>query len=185
LDSDDYWFPEFAERVLDRLSREEKIFATVEGYVEAPDGTRRPVPFYRSRGYAPLFDLNAEAQFEFALEDNFISIFSVVPRDALLQAGGFNTNLRYGEDWDLWLRLLKNGYAARLISEPLRVYRRHPSSATSRHTAERAQNALFILSQYKDAVSPYRWQTARANVRKATARELLHRLGVLPLRVAP
>ncbi len=177
LDADDYWFPEFLERALERFSNEDRIFVVVDGFVEFADGTRRSsVPFYRSRGFECLFQLDASTQFEFALEDNFISGFCVIPREALLQAGGFNTRLRWGEDWDLWLRVLKLGYAARLVSEPSRVYRRHPSNTSGRHTVERARDRLFVLSQYRDIVSPYRWQSARTGLYKASLRAFLDRL---------
>lgn len=184
LDGDDYWFPEFLERVLNVLSAEERIFVVVDGYVEFADGTRKTVPYYRSRGFECLFELDARAQFEFALEDNFISGFCVIPRQALIQAGGFNPRLRWGEDWDLWLRILKLGYAARLVTEPSRVYRTHAASTSSRHTVERARDRLFVLSQYKNAVSPYRWHMARTAAWKATLRNILHRLRLRPIRSA-
>jgi glycosyltransferase involved in cell wall biosynthesis len=177
LDADDIWFPEFLERVFERFAREEHIFVVVDGYVELADGTRRSsVPFYRSRQFECLFELDAATQFEFALEDNFISGFCAIPREALLQAGGFNPRLRWGEDWDLWLRVLKLGYAARLVTEPSRVYRRHTAAASTRHTVERARDRLFVLSQYKDAVSPYRWQSARSGLVKASIRAVLDRI---------
>jgi glycosyltransferase involved in cell wall biosynthesis len=175
LDSDDYWLPQFLERALERLARENRIFVVVDGYVE-DNGKRRELPVYRARPFACLFDLDASVQLEFAVEDNFISIFSVVPRDAVQMAGGFNTNLRYGEDWDLWLRLLKLGYAARLVTEPCRVYRRHEGSTTSGHSAEMARDRIFVLSQYRDYVSPHRWKRAHAIARWLTIRAFLKRL---------
>lgn len=177
LDADDYWFPEYLQRTLEHFAREKHIFVVVDGFVELPNGFRRSsVPFYHSRQFECLFQLDAATQFDFALEDNFISGFCVIPREALLKAGGFNTRLRWGEDWDLWLRVLKLGYAARLVTEPLRVYRRHPSNASNQHTVERARDRLFVLSQYRDSVSPHRWQSARAGFIKASARAFLNRL---------
>lgn len=175
LDADDYWLPQYLERVLDRFSREERIFVVVDGYVETPDG-RRDVSVYRAKPFGCLFDLDAPVQFEFAIEDNFISVFAVVPREALVQAGGFNQNLRYGEDWDLWLRILKLGYAVRLVDEPCRVYRRHPGSVTSRPDVKMARDRLFVLSQYRDFVSPYRWQKAHSILRRLMLLTFLQRL---------
>jgi glycosyltransferase involved in cell wall biosynthesis len=180
LDGDDYWFPQYLERVLELFRREERIFVVVEGYVETPDARQRGEPTYHSQGFECLFELDAPAQFEFALEDNFISIFSTMPRDAVIQAGGFNTHLHYGEDWDLWLRLLKLGYAARLVKEPLRIYRRHPGSATSYYSVQSARDRIYVLAKYRDAVSPYRWHFAHSTLLKASLRAFLSRLHVLP-----
>lgn len=180
LDGDDYWFPPYLERAMELFRREERIFVVVEGYVENRDGQQRSEPVYRSRGFECLFELDAPAQFEFALEDNFISIFSIVPRDALMQAGGFNTHLRYGEDWDLWLRLLKLGLAARLVTEPLRIYRRHPGSATSYYSVKSARDRLYVLAKYRDAVSPHRWHYAQIALLKASLRAFLNRLHLFP-----
>lgn len=183
LDADDYWLPRRLESVLALFSAETRIFANSDFYVET-DGVRNPTPYYVSRGLRCLFELSAASQLDFALEDNFINSMVVAPRDALIAAGGFNERLRYGEDWDLWLRLLKMGYSVRLSLEPGAVYRyQRPGATTTRHDAGMAADRLFVLSQYGNAVSPYRLHKARSVALRVQMGEALHRVrGIIPYR---
>lgn len=52
-----------------------------------------------------------------------------VRRQKLLDAGGFDTELRYAMDYDLWLRLGKN-FAPYLIDQPLACFRIHDGSCS-------------------------------------------------------
>ncbi|HKU67693.1 MAG TPA: glycosyltransferase family 2 protein [Candidatus Baltobacteraceae bacterium] len=175
LDADDYWLPQRLERAMPRLEAEERIFVNTEFFVET-DGERAPDSYYRSRALRCLFELSAAAQLTFALEENFISSMVVAPAHALRAAGGFNPQLHYGEDWDLWLRLLQAGYAARLITEPCAVYRlRRPGATSARHDAAMARDRVFVLSQYRDAVSKYRWNTAVRLAKRLALRQLIAR----------
>jgi glycosyltransferase involved in cell wall biosynthesis len=176
LDADDYWLTRRLEGILSLFEADAKIFANSDFYVEA-GGVQSTTPYYVSRGLRCLFELGASSQLEFALEDNFISSMVVAPRDALIAAGGFNERLRYGEDWDLWLRLLNMGYAARLWPEAGAVYRyQRPGATTTRHDAGMAADRLYVLSQYGDAVSPYRWSKARAIARRVQLRQMIGRV---------
>lgn len=180
LDADDYWLPARLERALGLLHASGRAFVNTEFFVET-DGKLAREPYYRSRSLRCLFELNAAAQLTFALEENFISSMVVAPANAIRDAGGFNPQLRYGEDWDLWLRLLKAGYAARLVSEPCAVYRyKRPGATTTRHDAAMARDRVFVLSQYdRSIVSEYRWTTAVRLAKRLALRERLYRL--LPL----
>ncbi len=161
LDADDYWFPQRLQRAASFFQdRRSGCFLNTEFYVEI-DGKRGSVPYYRSRNLNCLFELEAPAQLEFALEDNFINCMGIVPRRILLDAGGFNPQLRYGEDWDLWLRLLESGTPVRLIPQPCAVYRyQRPGATTTRHDLGMATDRLSVLSRYPDAVSPARLKKA-------------------------
>lgn len=162
LDADDYWFPQRLERAASFLQdRRAECFLNTEFYVET-GGKRSNIPYYRSRNLNCLFDLEAPAQLEFALEDNFINCMVIAPRRMLLDAGGFNPQLRYGEDWDLWLRLLEAGAPVRLVSQPCAVYRyQRPGATTTRHDLGMASDRLRVLSRYPDAVSPARLEKAQ------------------------
>lgn len=49
----------------------------------------------------------------------------LIPRAALIEAGGFNINLPVTQDYDLWFRLFKNGMSFELLEKSLVVSRRH------------------------------------------------------------
>ena len=50
----------------------------------------------------------------------------VMRRDVFCRSGGFDPTIRFGEDWDLWLRLVRTGSFG-FGSKPLALARRHPS----------------------------------------------------------
>jgi glycosyltransferase involved in cell wall biosynthesis len=175
LDADDYWLPKRLQRALELFAADPHIQVNTEYFVETA-GEMSTTPYYQSRGLRCLFELSAPSQLDFALEDNFINSMVIAPRSALIDAGGFNPRLRYGEDWDLWLRLLKAGYAARLVREPSAVYRyQRPGATTTRHDAGMAADRLFVLNQYGSAVSPYRRQKALSLLRRLQLRQTLGR----------
>ncbi|HMN97893.1 MAG TPA: glycosyltransferase family A protein [Miltoncostaeaceae bacterium] len=71
----------------------------------------------------------------------------LVQRDAVLAAGGYDTGLRYAEDWDLWIRVLERGTA---IQSPQVItrYHRHPGQKTASHDGPaRAQRT--IVDRYR------------------------------------
>lgn len=53
-----------------------------------------------------------------------------VRRELLLRAGGFNTNLKYAMDYDLWLKLARVSEPLQL-DEPLTAFREHEGSLSS------------------------------------------------------
>lgn len=176
LDADDFWLPERLANAASVLSAGRRVFANTEFYVETA-GVRAERPYYQSRGLTCLFELPAPAQLAFALEDNFISSMAIVPRDALVKLGGFNTSLRYGEDWELWLRLLDAGYAVRLSHQADAVYRyQRPGSTTTHNTSAKARDRLFVLSQHRTAVSARRWEQAQKLTRRLALRERIGKM---------
>lgn len=170
LDADDYWFSARLQLAEETLRRSSDVFLTSDFFVEHAGEVER-VSFYTAPGRRALFDLEARAQMEFAIEDNFITYMTIVPRAAVIEAGGFDTALRYGEDWDLWLRLLRSGLAVRLIPTPCAVYRaKRPGAATARPTYAMARDRMQVLAAYPGFVSPYRRQRSHG---------LLHHYGLI------
>lgn len=70
----------------------------------------------------------------------------IVHKDLFLETGGFNENLKYAEDWDLWLRLAaKTGFA--YVDEPLVKIRRHGDNLSAKVNIM-LQAEKEILKQY-------------------------------------
>jgi hypothetical protein len=61
----------------------------------------------------------------------------LVAREAVLGAGGYNTELGYAEDWDLWLRVLERGTAV-ITPSVVCLYHLHAGSK-SQHLEGPAQ----------------------------------------------
>lgn len=60
-----------------------------------------------------------------------IFIACVIRREAIAATGGFDETLPSSEDLDLWIRILEAGWRARIVAEPLVIYRRRPGSLSS------------------------------------------------------
>ncbi len=83
----------------------------------------------------------------FLLRNHIITASGVLARhDALTQVGGFNPNLHYAEDWDLWLRLAQKGGFG-YVDEPLVFVRRH-SENTSKSVTTGLEGEQRVLNQY-------------------------------------
>jgi glycosyltransferase involved in cell wall biosynthesis len=103
LDSDDEWLPDHLQLLWDLRNGHVLVGGASlacfddDGQPPAYAGTIRPRP-QTLRSPAALIPLNP------------LSASAVlVSRDAVVSAGGYNTELGYAEDWDLWLRVLERG----------------------------------------------------------------------------
>lgn len=70
------------------------------------------------------------AQREAVLTWNFMPA-PALRRDELLAAGGFDEHLRYGPDWECYVRMMLRGSQAGLVTEPLYRYRRWSGQQTA------------------------------------------------------
>ncbi|AZN38499.1 glycosyltransferase [Paenibacillus albus] len=80
---------------------------------------------------------------------------TLVEKQAVLDVGGFNVNLAYSEDWDLWLKLARiGGYV--YTDDLLFFVRRHASNASSliRRMVNGEQNVLqqYTLEEIREAI---------------------------------
>jgi len=57
----------------------------------------------------------------------------MVRRSALAKVGLFNEKIRWGQDWELWMRLVET-FEAGVVPEPVTVYRWHPDNLS--HTRQ-------------------------------------------------
>jgi glycosyltransferase involved in cell wall biosynthesis len=100
LDADDLWLPPHCETLLGMLqgrSDAAVAFGRIQKFGPAGD-----IPPARRRGVERPDDAGLPA----LLFDNPIAqSAAIVERSKLLEAGGYREDLRYAEDYDLWLRL--------------------------------------------------------------------------------
>jgi glycosyltransferase involved in cell wall biosynthesis len=96
---------------------------------------------YRSQPVRP------DEIFGYELVRNRISTSGLlVKRESFYQAGGFDTALKYSEDYDLWLRLAGLGDFA-YVDEPLVKVRRHAGN-TSKNLAKMLEGEKTVLKRY-------------------------------------
>lgn len=130
LDSDDLWLVNKNQSQVDFLSRYSDIYL-VSGLAWWWDtqSDRRWLDTYTSRKPGQLRrDI---------LVENFIGNPSMVMvrRAAFESVGFFNPILRWGEDWDLWIRIISR-FDAAIIPEPVIVYRSHQANISHSKTRE-------------------------------------------------
>ncbi len=102
------------------------------------------------------------------LVQNFLAIPApLFRRDAIEQVGGFDEDLWYAADWDLWLKLSALGPCL-YLPEPLVCFRIHPFS----QTASRSADTFEFRRQLEVVLRRHlpRWQHAQAGGGRRLAR---------------
>jgi GT2 family glycosyltransferase len=131
LDSDDEWLPDH----LDVLWKLRDGHVLVSGASMACFDEPGARPAYAGTNRLRSHALHSPAAL---IPVNQISASGVlVAREVVLAAGGYNTELGYAEDWDLWLRILERGTGV-ITPTVVCLYHVHAGSK-SRHPEGPAQ----------------------------------------------
>jgi hypothetical protein len=114
------------------------------------------------------------------------STTNLIRRSVLEQVGAFSNDLRFGAEWDLWLRMAAVDANVCIIQEPLAFYRRHKQSLSyfpeidyvDRALADRLVMLNRLLDKYpnkvarKDYIEAVAHQYARAAFASFLLREV-------------
>lgn len=122
-DADDVWFPRHLDAALRLVGP--RGFVTSNAYYFFEGGIE---PGWL-RHAAPL--RTGDAQRRAILEQNFVSIMSVFPKQMYDEIGPFDEGLRRAEDWDFWLRAILAGYRVAHQRQPLAMIRWGDSSLSA------------------------------------------------------
>ena len=143
LDQDDACLPERLERQVAVLDSSPRV-AAVGAFMDLRDGDGRPAGRLGRR-------VDDGADFVFLLLANQLPLTHptvVFRREPALELGGYDVELRYAEDQDLWRRLALAGWEARVVPEPLVRYRVHEGQQSHRHSDEQQANNLAALDRF-------------------------------------
>jgi glycosyltransferase involved in cell wall biosynthesis len=179
LDSDDSWYPDKLARCVAALDTGADIVCHGERWTST-DGTHRDVAYGPERN----------ARYERLLyRHNCVSTSAVVARrDLLADVGGFDERPDFvtAEDYDLWLRLARQGARYVFIPEILGEFRRHEASASSAVERNAAAELAVVNSHISALPTSFsvriRHRHRRARVAYAAARshqERAHRRDAL------
>lgn len=142
LDADDYWKPNYLSQQLEFLKNNrsvDMVYSDALLFGDSPLAGHTFMEITPSQG---------EVTFESLLGGRCTVILSgtVVRRQAVIDAGLFNEELRYAEDYDLWLRLAKHGLRLAYQEQVLLNKRMHAASLSS-DRRKLHESALYVLEK--------------------------------------
>ncbi|GAT72215.1 glycosyltransferase, group 2 family prtein [Microbacterium sp. HM58-2] len=114
---------------------------------------------------------------------NTIPGASAFRRSDWIALGGFATGLKFGQDWEFWVRLLATGRTARIVHQPLYEYRRHAAQVTARMTEEgKLEHSLDVVRRntgiwgaHVEEIMRRYWTLKDEHTRQAARLEVLER----------
>ena len=147
LDSDDFWYPEKLQRCMDKLAQGCDLVCHAEVWV-GPDERQRTVH------YGP----EARATYESLLLDgNCVSTSAVVVRREWLErAEGFSVQPEFvtAEDYELWLKLARDGARFGFVDEVLGEYLIHQGNQ-SRATLRNMHAVMAVFEHHRSALEEH------------------------------
>jgi hypothetical protein len=163
LDADDVWLP-------DHLESAARLHARVGGIVCADALRWRPGKGVHATTHRDHFPIPpADRQVLDILRHNFVSIGALFPRPAYDAAGGFRDGVSGAEDWDLWIRMIRNGLRVYGVDAPTLLYRVDPAGLSHRtdifdtyvQVLERAVDEARDDAQRAAALAGLSWMRGR------------------------
>lgn len=182
LDSDDFWLPEKLSRQVPVLENNPEVAVVLcQAWYVDNKGQRL--------GEQPL-GVNTRSS-DFSVEKLLLynkipagSTTALIRRSVLDRVGGFSKDIRFGAEWDLWLRMAADSTMF-MIPEPLAFYRRHKQTLSYFPEIEYVDRALSdrlvmlqrCINRYPGKVSKHDYDRAVANqyVRASLASFLLNK----------
>ena len=142
LDSDDEWLPEKLARSIFHMERDK--YTLVAHNIFMVNGQQQ-----KENNIAVRFQNSSNSLFHGLYRRGFIATSTVVASlSAIHQAGGFDTSLRVGQDFDLWLKMLgSQGSQFFVFDECLAKYHVREESIT-RHTDSRLSCTIKIAQRH-------------------------------------
>lgn len=139
LDSDDFFEPTFCEKAITFfLENKDVKLVTCDANLLYIDGKSE---IYKPKGGTILNFMYSNA----ALGT------SLFKKEDWQNIGGYDESMRKGfEDWEFFIRLLKNGGDCNVISEPLYTYRKRNDSTTSKANLMRYNLLTYIYIKHKE-----------------------------------
>lgn len=148
LDADDQWLPNKLRLQVDCM---ESTGADLVSCLKAEGPGEPPV---------------STITFKQMLFKNYLFTSGVmVKRQVLLDTGGFEETMRYGEDYHLWLRIVQK-YDVRVINQRLLIYEdleanpQKTGLSTNRKAMERAELSCYGMLRREKAIGPCLWLAA-------------------------
>ncbi len=142
LDDDDWWDGRFLEKTIERLEKGD-VVGVFANYYKVYESRVKEIG-YKDGKVPNIIGL------DWIVRGSFIDPSAVVvKREAIVEAGLFDESLSTAEDWDMWLRMMRNGNFA-YIDDCL-VYKR--TCLNYRIPWERWMNDCKVMSKFISGLS--------------------------------
>jgi glycosyl transferase family 2 len=148
LDQDDLCLPERLERQVAVLDAEPET-GLVGSWLHRIDSNGRRVSTLRGR-------IRDRAELVFLLLTNRFPVAhptATFRRQVALELGGYDPAFRFSEDQDLWRRFVLARHGARVVEQPLVLYRVHETMQSLRNWDEQQANNLRSLDGFVAALT--------------------------------
>jgi glycosyltransferase involved in cell wall biosynthesis len=142
LDGDDYWHPNFLSEQMSFIRSNPTVDLVYADALIIGDSPLAGKTFMQTT------PSNGEVTLESLLDERCTVILSgvVVRKQKVIEVGLFDENFRYGEDYDLWLRLAMHGAQLSYQRKVLLCKRKHEESLCADVTIL-FENALHVLEK--------------------------------------
>ncbi|MED3729454.1 glycosyltransferase [Priestia filamentosa] len=149
LSSDDYFLPEKVAKQISFMINE-KVEASFTNYNYINEANQPTKHWAR-----PVFSNNDDVYRAFLNYNAINGCTVIIKREIFEQAGYFNPNLRYTQDYEMWIRLLIKGYKIYYLDEELTKFRIHKESGTHKHQLAIQREVSIIENEYRPLLQEY------------------------------
>ena len=155
LDADDQWTPDYLEVQLGILKDCREVTLVYPNATIIGEGVTCGLEFMK------VTPSEGEVNFESLVRQKCVVMTCVTARmSAIREAGMFDEAIRSCEDFDLWLRIVKNGGRIVYHRDRLVLYRRHEGSLSS----DRAWMARNLVRVFEKCAATFELTTAERGV---------------------
>ena len=170
LDADDTWLPNYLEVQVARIQADPSIDVLYPNVMMFGDSSETGEEFMT------ICPSSGDVTFERLISQECnVSNCSIARRDTIIRAGLFDESLRSVEDFDLWLRVIKDGGCITYHRDVLARYRRRTGSLTA-DPIWLGQNIILVLDKVKQTMelTPSERATVDLHHQRFTALLSLH-----------
>lgn len=168
LDADDQWTPDYLEVQLGVLKDDPDVALVYPNATIIGDGATTQVEFMK------LSPSEGDVSFESLVRQQCTVMTCVTARmSAIREAGMFDESIRSCEDFDLWVRIVKNVGRIVYHRRPLVLYRRHEGSLSS-DRVWMTRNLAVVFEKFARTLKLTPSEKATLDQEAAANRAMLH-----------
>jgi glycosyltransferase involved in cell wall biosynthesis len=138
LDADDVWFPDHLESMLGVYAATDDGLASADTLAWIPGRALSARPLSAGAPLPP-----SDKQLAWLLTENYLSISALFSRRRYDAVGGFRTQFRGTEDWDLWIRMVRAGAVVARPDHATVLYRLSHGAVSSDDAMVAARRAVL------------------------------------------